>query len=171
MGELVSGHPAKNDAGGSWGPLRWPAELVATGLGLGLAPIAPATVASAAAVAVYWALPFGGDSYWFHGLTGATCLVGAWAADFVERTAGQEDPGRVVSDELAGMWVACLFLPKTWVWLLAAFLLFRALDIFKPLGIRRFEKLPGGIGIMADDMAAGLAAAGLLNLVRLAWFN
>ncbi len=73
----------------------------------------------------------------------------------------------MVSDELAGMWVACLFLPKTWVWLLAAFLLFRALDIFKPLGIRRFEKLPGGIGIMADDLAAGLAAAGLLNLVRL----
>ncbi len=149
----------------------WLAELVATGLGLGLAPVAPATAASAAAVVAYWALPFSADGYWFHALTGAACLIGGWAAHVVERRDGREDPSRVVSDELAGMWVTCLFLPKTWVWLLAAFLLFRALDILKPLGIRRLEKLPGGVGIMADDVAAGLLAAGLLNLVRMIWFN
>ena len=77
----------------------------------------------------------------------------------------------MVSDEFAGMWAACLFLPKTWVWLLIAFLLFRALDILKPFGIRRLEKMPGGIGIVADDLAAGLVTAAGLNVVRLVWFS
>ena len=145
----------------------WLAESIGTGFGSGLAPVAPATVASAVAVAAYWAFPFGGDSPWFFALTAATTFAGVWSAGVVEKRAGDKDPGRVVSDEFAGMWAACLFLPKTWIWLLAAFLLFRALDIFKPFGIRRFEKLPGGVGIVADDLAAGLLAAAALNAVRL----
>ena len=151
--------------------LGWLAEAVGTGLGSGLAPIAPATVASAVAVAAYWAFPFGGDSPWFFALTAATVFAGVWSAGVVEKRAGDKDPSRVVSDEFAGMWAACLFLPKTWIWLLAAFLLFRALDIFKPFGIRRFEKIPGGVGIVADDLAAGLLAAAALNAVRLIWFS
>ncbi len=147
------------------------AEAVGTGLWTGLAPIAPATVASAVAVVAYWAFPFGGDSPWFFALTGATVLAGVWSANAVAKRADEEDPSRVVSDEFAGMWAACLFLPKTWVWLLAAFLLFRALDIFKPFGIRRLEKIPGGIGVVADDLAAGLLAAIGLNAVRLVWFS
>ena len=149
----------------------WLAEAVGTGLGSGLAPIAPATVASAVAVAAYWAFPFGGDSLWFFIIIPAATFIGVWSAGVVERRAGDKDPGRVVSDEFVGMWAACLFLPKTWIWLLAAFLLFRALDIFKPFGIRRLEKLPGGVGIVADDLAAGLLAAGALNAVRLIWFS
>ena len=151
--------------------LGWLAEAVGTGLGSGFAPIAPATVASAVAVAAYWAFPFGGDSLWFFILIAAATFIGVWSAGVVERRAGDKDPGRVVSDEFVGMWAACLFLPKTWIWLLAAFLLFRALDIFKPFGIRRFEKIPGGAGIVADDLAAGLLAAGALNAVRLIWFS
>ena len=151
--------------------LGWLAEAVGTGFGSGLAPIAPATVASAVAVAAYWAFPFGGDSPWFFALTAATTFGGVWSANVVEKRAGDKDPSRVVSDEFAGMWAACLFLPKTWIWLLAAFLLFRALDIFKPFGIRRFEKLPGGVGIVADDLAAGLLVAVALNAVRLIWFS
>ena len=149
----------------------WLAEAVGTGLWTGLAPIAPATVASAVAVVAYWAFPFGGDSSWFFGLTAVSVVAGVWSANVVAKRAGEEDPGRVVSDEFAGMWAACLFLPKTWVWLLIAFLLFRALDIIKPLGIRRLEKIPGGIGIVADDLAAGLLAAAGLNVVRLIWFS
>lgn len=149
----------------------WLAEAVGTGLWTGLAPVAPATVASAVAVVAYWAFPFGGDSPWFFALTGVTSLAGIWSANVVAKRASEEDPSRVVSDEFAGMWAACLFLPKTWVWLLAAFLLFRALDIFKPFGIRRLEKIPGGIGVVADDLAAGLLAAIGLNAVRLVWFS
>jgi phosphatidylglycerophosphatase A len=71
------------------------------------------------------------------------------------------------------MWAACLLLPKTlpggWPspWLAVAFLSFRALDIWKPWPIRRLEQLPGGLGIMADDLVAGLVAAAVLNALRL----
>jgi len=58
-----------------------------------------------------------------------------------------------------------LFLPKTFAWLVAAFIVFRVLDILKPWPIRRFESLPGGLGIMADDLAAGVAGAVGLNVV------
>ena len=156
------------------GKLRdWFAEAVGTGLWTGLAPVAPATAASAVAVAAYWAFPFGGDSSWFFALTAASVVAGVWSANVVAKRAGDEDPSRVVSDEFAGMWAACLFLPKTWVWLLVAFLLFRALDIIKPFGIRRLEKIPGGIGIVADDLAARAVGSGWLergsaSLVQLA---
>ena len=149
----------------------WLAEVIGTGLWTGLAPVAPATVASAVAVIAFWAFPFGGDSPWFFALTAATVAVGVWSARVVAKRVDDEDPSRVVSDEFAGMWAACLFLPKTWVWLLAAFLLFRALDIVKPFGIRRLEKIPGGFGVVADDLAAGLVAAAALNVVRLVWFG
>ena len=149
----------------------WLAEAIGTGLWTGLAPVAPATVASAVAVMAYWAFPFGGNSPWFFALTATSVVVGVWSANVVAKRVYDEDPSRVVSDEFAGMWAACLFLPKTWLWLLAAFLLFRVLDIFKPFGIRRLEKIPGGTGIVADDLAAGLVAAAGLNIVRLVWFS
>ena len=71
------------------------------------------------------------------------------------------------------MWLACLLLPPTGYWLAAAFILFRLFDILKPWPAGRLEKLPGGWGIMADDVAAGLYAAALLNAARLVigWFG
>jgi len=147
------------------------AGVLATGLGTGLAPVAPATFGSAAALVLYWALPLqgDGDSPWFFALIGLTALAGTWAANTIG-TPADSDPKRCVVDEFAGVWVTCLFLPTTWPWLLAAFLIFRALDIVKPLGIRRLENLPGGVGVMADDVAAGLVGAAGLNAVRLVFF-
>ena len=143
--------------------------LVGTAAGVGLFPVAPATAASLAAVAVYWALPVGGDSLAFLGLLGASLLIGPWACGSLASGA-DPDPKRAVWDEVAGMWLTCLFLPKTLPWLAAAFLLFRALDVLKPWPIRQYERLPGGYGIMADDVAAGVLGAAVLNLVyRLAW--
>ena len=75
------------------------------------------------------------------------------------------DPKLAVWDEFIGMWVTCLFLPKELPWLAAAFICFRVLDVLKPWPIRRFERLPGGWGIMADDLAAGIAGAAALNLI------
>ncbi len=172
------------------------AELIATGLGSGYAPFAPATAGSAAALLIYWALPFGGagDSPWLFALIAGTVLAGTWAAQKIITPRGKRagrtgipspstgdgqgegakhdtDPKRCVIDEFAGVWVTCLFLPATWAWLLAAFITFRVLDIAKPLGIRRLEKLPGGIGIMADDLAAGVVGAVALNAVRLVFFD
>ena len=127
-------------------------------------PVAPATVASLVAVVVYWALPIGGSSPAFLVLVAASVLIGPWVCGSLT-TSEDPDPKRAVWDEVAGVWLTCLFLPKTLPWLAAAFLLFRVLDILKPWPIRQYERLPGGYGIMADDVAAGVLGAALLNLV------
>ncbi len=167
------------------------AELIATGLGAGYVPVAPATAGSAVALVLYWALPFQGrgDSAPFFWAIGGLIVIGTGAAAAIipsgPSTAGlpsgasdarradekDQDPSRCVIDEFAGMWMACIFLPVTWGWMLAAFIAFRVLDILKPFGIRRLEKLPGAFGVMADDVAAGLVAAAGLNAVRLIFFG
>lgn len=73
-------------------------------------------------------------------------------------------------DEFAGMWVTCIFIKQAIPWVIAAFIMFRLLDILKPWPIRRFERLPGGLGIVADDVVAGLIGAALLNAGRLLFF-
>ena len=140
-----------------------------TGLGIGLAPIAPATVASLAAVLLYGFSPLDEDSISFFLLCGVGFLAGIWACHTLI-TEADNDPKRAVWDEFTGMWVTCLFLPKTLPWLAAAFVVFRVLDILKPWPVRRFERLPGGLGIMADDLAAGLAGAAGLNVVHRIFF-
>ena len=102
-------------------------------------------------------------------MIGLTALVGVWAAENVG-TKDDPDPKRVVIDEWAGVWITVAFLPATWGWLLAGFFLFRFLDILKPLGIRKLEKIHGGFGVMLDDIAAGALGALVLNAVRLIFF-
>jgi phosphatidylglycerophosphatase A len=72
-----------------------------------------------------------------------------------------------VIDEMVGMWIAVLGLPVSWQYWLAAFLLFRFFDIFKPLGVRRLEKIEGGWGVMLDDVMAGVYTNVLLQMVVL----
>lgn len=108
---------------------------------------------------------------YFLALAAAALPVAVWAADVTARKVGQEDPGLVVVDEVIGQWVtlagATALNWKSW---LAAFVLFRLFDIWKPVPVRQFEKLPGGYGIVADDVMAGiygalvLLAAGCFNL-------
>ena len=140
--------------------------LFGTALGVGLFPVAPATMASLVALAVYAPLPLSGSSPGFLALVAGSLVIGPWACGSLS-TAEDPDPKRAVWDEVAGVWLTCLFLPKTLPWLAAAFLLFRVLDVLKPWPIRRFERLPGGYGIMADDVAAGVVGAAVLNAVRL----
>ena len=140
-----------------------------TGLGIGLAPIAPATVASLVAVLAYGFSPLEEDSAGFFLLCGLGFLAGIWACQTLI-TDHDHDPSRAVWDEFTGMWVTCLLLPKTLPWLAAAFVVFRVLDILKPWPIRRFERLPGGLGIMADDLVAGAVGAVGLNVVYRLFF-
>ena len=141
-----------------------------TGIGIGLAPFAPATWASLVAVLIYGFSPLDQDSIGFFLLCGIGFLVGIWACQTLI-TETDHDPKRGVWDEFAGMWITCLFLPKTFVWLALAFLVFRILDIWKPWPIRKFEALPGGLGIMADDVAAGVVGAVGLNVVYQVFFQ
>jgi phosphatidylglycerophosphatase A len=91
-------------------------------------------------------------------------LVGTWAATRTESLSGKKDPGKVVIDEVAGQYIALIALPfasvtSAWPLLVLAFIFFRFFDIVKPYPARRMESLQGGLGIMADDIVAGLYAA------------
>lgn len=143
--------------------------LVGTGLGSGLFPIAPATAGSLAALIIYFFLPISGDSVAFYLLIAVGFIAGVWATGTLIQPR-DHDPRRAVWDEFIGMWATCILLPKEILWLAAAFLCFRALDILKPWPVRRLEGLPGGWGIMADDLLAGVYGAILLNVVRLIFF-
>jgi phosphatidylglycerophosphatase A len=94
-------------------------------------------------------------------------FAGAAASAAHAAELGRPDPGRIVVDEVCGQLLALAFLPAAWAPLAISFVLFRFFDILKPWPIRRLEKLPGGWGIMADDIGAGLAAAALSRLVLL----
>ncbi|HUG54985.1 MAG TPA: phosphatidylglycerophosphatase A [Vicinamibacteria bacterium] len=140
---------------------------LATALWSGYFPIAPGTVGSAVGVVSFlpllW-LPAGVQLAAVAGLF----LAGVVASGRVARGVGLEDPGIVVVDEVLGMWTSLLFLPFTPGTVLAAFLLFRVLDVFKPYPARQLESLPGGWGIMSDDLMAGLYANLLLRAGHLA---
>lgn len=90
--------------------------------------------------------------------------LGVWSGNIVEPLWGK-DHSRVVIDELAGMFISVLFVPVTIPYILIGFILFRFFDILKPLLIRRLEALPGGWGVMADDVLAGVYANILLQVI------
>jgi phosphatidylglycerophosphatase A len=143
--------------------LRRAALLLATWFGCGLSPFAPGTAGSAAALAIAWAAGF---PQWQLAMLAAFCaLVGLWAAERAAQVYGEKDPGRVVIDEVAGMWLTLAGATHlNTVSLIGGFLLFRVFDIWKPFPARRLESLPGGLGIVADDLMAGLYAALVLFL-------
>jgi len=94
-------------------------------------------------------------------------VLGVPAATIVERESGRTDPGFVVIDEVIGQWIALLGIPFDWRHGLIALVLFRIFDITKPFPVRRLERLPGGWGIVFDDVAAGLYALGIASLLRI----
>jgi phosphatidylglycerophosphatase A len=100
-------------------------------------------------------------------LAALVAVVGALAAGKAARALGEKDPGCIVIDEVAGYLVATAFVPHSLGYLLGAFVLFRFFDIAKPGPIGRLQDIPGGWGIMADDLAAGLAANAVLQLWRI----
>jgi phosphatidylglycerophosphatase A len=145
------------------------AWVLGVGLGSGLVPVAPGTAGSLLALVIYFFLPISEGSAALYALVGAGFLAGIWATQSLTSPA-EHDPRQAVWDEFVGMWATCLLLPKTIPWMAAAFLCFRVLDVVKPWPIRRMERLPGGLGIMADDLLAGVCGAALLNGLRLAFF-
>lgn len=151
------------------------AHAVATFFGAGYGKPGPGTWGSVAAV-LLWAA-FAGLAHPASavmlaalaiGIVAAT-VAGVPAATIVERESGRTDPGFVVIDEVIGQWIALLGSPADWRHGLIALALFRLFDITKPFPVRRFERLPGGWGIVFDDVAAGLYALFIASLVRI-WF-
>ena len=94
-------------------------------------------------------------------------FAGVWSANRLEPYWG-EDPSRIVVDEMVGVWIPLLAASGDNLWYaLAAFVLFRFFDILKPLGIRRMEALPGGIGVMMDDILSGIYS--LILIIGTQW--
>lgn len=122
---------------------------------IGYVPVAPGTFGSAAGLVVY-ALVRSADSYLVEAATIVVLfLIGVWSGTQAEHHFGGVDPAPVVMDEVVGMLITLAFLPVNWTGALVGFLLFRLLDVYKPWPAARFERLPGGLGVMADD---GMAA-------------
>lgn len=145
------------------------AVTIATAAGIGRAPVAPGTFGSLPGLALAWILWVAGGPWAVVVGAAAVTAVGAWAAGRVAESWGVEDPGAVVVDEVAGQMVALFFIAPTPAAMAASFLLFRIFDVWKPWPASRLERLPGGSGIMADDLAAGAMANLVLQVVF--WFR
>jgi phosphatidylglycerophosphatase A len=143
-------------------PLQAVALACATALGVGYAPVAPGTFGSAVGLLIWYVLP---ASFLAQGAAiVAVVVIGSWSGTVAEQHFNRVDPGYVVIDEVAGMLVTLFLVPVGWAGMVGAFLLFRLSDIVKPYPANRLERLPGGLGIMADDIMAGVYANLVLRL-------
>ena len=115
--------------------------------------MAPGTVGSLVTAVAIWLLPF--TTLRLAVALLVVTLVGLWAGARVERVLGRKDPGLIVIDEVAGMLLSMLLLPRTMPVLVTAFLVFRLFDIWKPFPARESQALTGGMGVMVDDLIAG----------------
>jgi phosphatidylglycerophosphatase A len=132
------------------------AYFVATFAGVGRAPVVPGTWGTLAAVPLAGVLAWTGSPLLYALALAVLVALGIWAAGVVEDGEGATDPGLVVVDEAAGFLVTVFLLPPSALTYLAAFLVFRVLDILKPPPARQAEKFPAGFGIMADDLIVGV---------------
>jgi phosphatidylglycerophosphatase A len=147
--------------------VRAVSRVLATFFGVGLFPLIPGTAASAVAALAFRLVLHGLPGPVYALLVAVLFFLGVAASAVYAAELGSPDPGRIVIDEVCGQLVALAFLPAAWLPVALAFALFRFFDIIKPWPVRKLERLPGGWGIMADDLGAGLAAAALGRLILL----
>ena len=122
---------------------------------VGYAPVAPGTFGSAAGLAVFYGVRSTGSTVVEIGAIVVLFAIGIWAGTIAEHHFGGVDPGPIVLDEVVGMLITLFLLPVNGLGAFVGFLVFRVLDVIKPFPSARFEHLPGGLGVMADD---GMAA-------------
>ena len=136
-----------------------PIHLLAFGFGAGLFPKAPGTVGTVVAVLIYLVLP-SMQPVIYAGLILLSFVFGIWICGKTSEDLDVHDHGGIVCDEFVGYWVTMFMAPSGLFWVLLGFVLFRLLDIFKPWPIKWADKeLAGGLGIMLDDVLAGIMAA------------
>ncbi len=141
------------------------ARCIATYCYIGLLPKMPGTWGSIFAVPLAWVLyKLGNTPYWVAFIF--TTLIGIWASKVYSESVRNEDPDEVVIDEVAGILTVFLFVKPTPLMLVLGLVLFRVIDILKPPPIRWFEKIPHGVGIMIDDILAGILTGLILLFVE-----
>jgi phosphatidylglycerophosphatase A len=136
--------------------MRRLALLISTVGYIGYAPVAPGTFGSAAGLFVFYAVRSSGSIAVEAAVIVLLFAIGIWSGTVAEHHFGGVDPGPIVLDEVVGMLITLFLLPVNWAGALVGFLVFRVLDVLKPFPSARFEKLPGGLGVMADDGMAAL---------------
>jgi phosphatidylglycerophosphatase A len=163
---LTDSHPLPPPSSRARAPL-W-AKLVATFLGTGLLRPGPGSWGSAATILLWWLLSRGINPSWEPAaailLAALAVLIGIPAATRMARATGLKDPQFVVIDEVAGQLITLVAVPVSWKSMLLGFILFRGFDIVKPPPVRQLEHLPEGIGIVLDDVGAGLYALAIMQL-------
>lgn len=146
--------------------LRDPVLLLAFGFGSGLSPKAPGTAGSLLAMLLFpllALLPLPGYLL----VVALTIVAGIWLCGAAARRLGVHDHGGIVLDEIAGVWLAMAAAPTTWPWMLAGFVVFRFFDILKPWPISWLDRrVSGGLGIMVDDLLAGVFTWLILAVLR-----
>ncbi len=136
-------------------------SMAATVFGIGRAP-APGTVASLLSLPIAWLVLRFGGAVVLLALGAAIFIFGLWASEFYAAEKGDSDPSECVIDEVAGQFIACAMAPLSIAGFAAAFVLFRLFDISKLWPVSAAERLHGGLGIMTDDLVAGLFAGGIV---------
>lgn len=140
--------------------------ILATGFGLGYSPIVSGTVGSLGGVIFLCALHYISWPLYLITLLGLVFL-GIWSAQRAENFYKIKDSKYIVIDEIIGFLVGAFLVPWKWPWILLTFLIFRFFDVLKPFPLRQIESLPGGIGIVMDDLGAGIYTNVLIHLLRL----
>ena len=144
--------------------LRNPVQFLAFGFGSGLAPRAPGTAGTLAAIPLFLLVDAAlantaSPLLWYSLFIVVTAAVGVWICDRASAQMGVHDHPGIVWDEFVGYWITMWALPADWVWMLAGFVAFRIFDILKPWPIGWLDrKVAGGFGIMIDDVLAGMMA-------------
>lgn len=143
-----------------------PLYFLALGFGSGLSRWMPGTMGSLAAVPVFLLFqPLG--LIWHLAIVLVALVAGIFICDWVAKDMEIKDPGCIVWDEFVGLWITYLMLPSQWYWVVIGFVLFRIFDIAKPWPVSWFDKeLKGGLGIMVDDVAAGVYSLLCLQLLH-----
>lgn len=140
--------------------------IIASGLFTGYFPFASGTAGSFLAIMIYLFIPGFSEPYILIFFILFFSFIGVFTADFAEKIYGI-DPPEVVIDEIIGMWITMLFVPKTFLLAAIGFVLFRVLDIIKPFPARQSQELKGGIGILLDDIIAGIYSLIILHMILL----
>jgi phosphatidylglycerophosphatase A len=148
--------------------LRRVGVFIATCAYVGYVPVAPGTFGSAVGVAIYYLVRRRASAAIELGTIAVLLVVGLWAATEAEHHFGGIDPRPVVIDEVIGMLITLALVPVNAIGVVAGFLIFRVLDVVKPWPARRLEHLPGGFGVVLDDVMAGVYGnLIMMGLVRL----
>ncbi|HEX2865936.1 MAG TPA: phosphatidylglycerophosphatase A [Ignavibacteriales bacterium] len=140
-------------------------KLLGSGFYTGYIPFAPGTFGSLAALLIYWFIPGFELPYVIIPLIVIFFLIGIKAGDRFEITYGKKDPSEATIDEVVGMWISLLFVPKVLNYVILSFVIWRIFDIIKPSPARNAEKLKGGLGIMLDDVIAAAYSCILVHLI------